>query len=108
MLTVKQIRDVFFSLLNNSMALTRIRENEMQIDKIHTKCYKLAYDDEQLGNKINANAESFNKQMEEVWKDIKQTKIDHERKFGDFFHRISSNFDNIKKLKQIAEEGKAF
>lgn len=39
---------------------------------------------------------------------MKQTKIDHERKFGDFFHRISANFDSIKKLKQYAEEQKMF
>jgi len=46
MMTIKQIRDVVFSLLNNSIALTRIKENEVQIDKLHTKCYKLAYDDD--------------------------------------------------------------
>lgn len=48
------------------------------------------------------------KHFDEVWKEVKQTKVDHERKFGDFFHRISNNFDNIKKLKQFAEEQKAF
>ena len=39
---------------------------------------------------------------------MKQTKTDHEKKFGDFFNRISNNFDNIKKLKQYAEEQKMF
>jgi hypothetical protein len=39
---------------------------------------------------------------------MKVTKIDHERKFGDFFHRISANLDSIKKLKNYAEEQKMF
>eukprot|EP00347_Sterkiella_histriomuscorum_P022884 403336796 len=107
-MTVRQIRDLFYSLWNISVATTRIKETEVTIEKIQTKCYKLSYDDEQLSNRINQNNTSYLKTFEDIQKDSKQSKLDHERKFSDFFHRISNNFESIKKLKQYAEEQKMF
>ena len=88
-----------FASLNNSVALNRIHESENHIEKLHTKCYKLAYEDEELAKTLKQHVENINKQFDEVWKDSKQNKVDHERKFGDFYHRISTNFESIKKLK---------
>jgi len=52
MLTLKQVRDVFFSLLNISHAQQRVEQSEQNIDKLTTRCYKLAFDDEQLSNRL--------------------------------------------------------
>ena len=68
----------------------------------------MAYDDEQILAKINANNQTALKTFEEIQKEVKQNKIDNERKFGDFFHRIQNNFESVKKLKQLAEEQKMF
>jgi radical SAM superfamily enzyme len=38
----------------------------------------------------------------------RKTKLDHENKFGDFFQRISNNFDNVKTLKQRNTEQKDY
>ncbi|CDW72692.1 UNKNOWN [Stylonychia lemnae] len=108
MLSVKQVRDLFYSLLNISQATSRIKETEINFEKLQTKCYKLSYDDEQLSNRINNNNNTALKTFDEINKENKQTKLDNERKFSDFFHRIQNNFDNIKKLKQYAEEQKMF
>ena len=104
MLSVKQVRDLFFSLWNNSQAVTRIRENEGCIENLQAKCTKLQLEDEQLSSRINLNNQTTIKSFEDLQKDIKQSKTDNERKFGDFFHRIQNNFDSIKKLKTLAEE----
>jgi len=41
MMTIRQLRDVFWSLWNNSIAATRIFDSETHISKIYDKCAML-------------------------------------------------------------------
>lgn len=45
MITLKQVRDLFYSLWNNSKAITRITETELGISKLWDKTAMLTFDD---------------------------------------------------------------
>jgi hypothetical protein len=45
MMTVKQIRDLFYSMINNSSAQARIAESESNINKLFDKTALLTYED---------------------------------------------------------------
>ena len=45
MLTIKQIRDLFYSLMNTSRSQERVAEAEANILKIFEKCSLLTYED---------------------------------------------------------------
>jgi hypothetical protein len=45
MMTVKQIRDLFYSLMNTSTAQQRILDSEVNINKLYDKTALLTYED---------------------------------------------------------------
>ena len=52
--------------------------------------------------------EEFSNSFEEVNSEIRKTKMEYDKKFGDFYHKILQNLESIKKLKSFAEDYKIF
>lgn len=66
MLTVKQVRDIYMSLWNNSTAITRLADHDTNIQKLHDKCSMLTYDDKELQKNIDAGDDRLNKLITEA------------------------------------------
>lgn len=108
MMTVKQIRDLFYSLMNTSTAQQRITDSEASINKLFDKTALLTYEDQDLSNRLNQNFDSLTKSIGEVQSFAKKMEADHDKRFADLFSRIQMNLENIRKLNKHQEENKHF
>lgn len=88
MMTVKQIRDLFYSMINNSSAQARIAESESNINKLFDKTALLTYEDQELSNRLNQNFDSLTKSINDVQSYATNLKNDNDKRFADFFSRI--------------------
>jgi uncharacterized protein YoxC len=59
-----------------------VKGSELNIETVQKKCYKLEYVDDETMKKLDLSVSKINSTFEEHAKEMKQTKTDHERKFG--------------------------
>ena len=82
MLTVKQVRDVFYSLWNNTVGFVRIGDSELNIQKLYDKCAMLTYDDQETNKALKSNVDMLLKQIEDVQKYGTELKHDNDKRFA--------------------------
>jgi|LauGreDrversion4_2_1035121.scaffolds.fasta_scaffold184420_3 hypothetical protein len=61
MMTVKQIRDLFYSLWNNTVSLGRISTAESNISKLENKSILLKIEDERIQKALDTHVDNLQK-----------------------------------------------
>ena len=108
MLTVKQIRDVFYSLWNNTVSLGRIGTAEANIVKLENKCILLKLEDESIHKKLDSHVERLQQLIADAQAFSQNLKSDSEKRFADFWNKNQLNVESIRKLNKQIEEHKHF
>jgi CHASE3 domain sensor protein len=88
MLTLKQLRDVFFSLLNNSAANSKLATTQLNVHQLFEKCAVLSFDDQELHKKVDDVVAGLRRSLAEAGDATQALKSDSEKRFADFFSRI--------------------
>ena len=108
MLTVKQVRDLFYSLWNNTVSLGRIATAETNISKLDNKCLLLKLEDDRQQREMDQHVDQLQKLIAEAQSFSQNLKSDCEKRFADFWSKNQMNVESIRKLNKQIEEHKHF
>ena len=78
---MKNFRDLFFGMMNQSMAQKRICDAEDNIKRLWEKCGSLTETTTQLDNKIDQTKRDLNATIEKFKQDYQQMVLNHEERF---------------------------
>lgn len=93
MFSLKNIRDLFFTMMNLSKAQDRICDNEMNISDLWDKCKQLTGECDRLDKKIDQNRKELDTQHQVFHQEFDETQANNEN--------IMDQHDQ--KLKQITQ-----
>ena len=106
--TIKNIRDIFFGLLNQSKAQERICDAEDNIGRLWEKCQALTEFDTGLDEKINKTRIELDQQHADFYEKYMKTVEEHETKFINNMKRIKANTEQLEAHKQVLDDYKGF
>ena len=92
-MTVKNVRDIFFTLLNTSVNQQRICENEVNIKNIWEKCQQLTDECGRIDAKLDLNRKQLDKQHTDFYLKFEE----HEARNEDDFAMVD---EKIKKINE--------
>ena len=106
MFTMGQIRNVIFACLNQSTAVQRISKTEAHINKIHDTCLRLDEIDNMLKKECEQINEQLNKKINQWKLDADQIQRGNETKIKEHGNKLTTNYENIVKHRDLIEEQK--
>lgn len=106
--TLKNIRDIFFGLMNQSKTQQRTCDSEDHITKLYSKCKELLEITENIDTKMNKQKDDLNAQHNIFFKKFTETVEAHEEKFSISSKKIRNNTEQLETHSKDLEFLKAF
>ena len=102
--TIKNIRDIFFTLLNQSQTQKRVCETEDNIRLLWGKCSQLNKRCEELDNKIDQTKDTLDDQHKKFHEEFEKSCEEIEQKFQNHLRKIMINREDIAKSQRAIME----
>lgn len=104
-LTIKNVRDIVFSLLNQSIAQKRISQSEVKIGQLFEECKRVNRETVRLEEKMNANKIELSEQHNRFYIDeFCSIRSEYDEKFQAVGRRDKKHAENIDNNKKSIED----
>jgi hypothetical protein len=107
-LTIKNFRDLFFGMMNQSRAQQRVSQAEEHVRQLYIKCQELSMRGNLLDAKIKATKTELNEQHNTFYDEFKQTMADHDERHTALAKKVRQNSDQLDSHSKMHEEMKMF